>query len=232
MTTFLLIHGAYQGGWIWAPVTAQLREAGHVVFAPSLDGCGERADQLRPGITTETQAEELAALLAAEALHDVVLVGTSTGGMVMAKLAELARDRVSRLVFVDALALLHGEGIHDVVSPVFTVRTETAVGVSAEAREKLLAELTPDMAEWAANEFGLHPVAVQTEPVVLEGFWDQSWDTTVIYCRKAHNPGEAHQRRCAEKLHARWHELDTGHYPMLTEPTALANLLLDVPNAG
>ena len=174
----------------------------------------------------------LASFLADEDLRDLVLVGTSTGGMVMAKLAELESDRVSRLVFVDALALLHGERISDVVTPVSTITTETAVGVSAEARAKLLAELDPETAEWAADQFGLHPIAVHTEPVVLERFWDQPWDASVIYCRQAHNPGEAHQRRCAEKLDAQWHELDTGHYPMLTEPTALTSLLLDVSNSG
>ena len=69
MTTFVLIHGAFQGGWIWKPVASRLREVGHLVFAPTLDGCGERAYQLRPGITTETQAEELAKFLWSEDLR-------------------------------------------------------------------------------------------------------------------------------------------------------------------
>ena len=63
MANILLIHGAYQGGWIWTRVAARLRAAGHLVLAPSLDGCGERAHAIRPGITTESQAEELASLL-------------------------------------------------------------------------------------------------------------------------------------------------------------------------
>ena len=62
-TTYLLIHGAYQGGWIWRDVAALLRAGGHRVLTPTLDGCAERQHQLRAGITTETQAEELAALL-------------------------------------------------------------------------------------------------------------------------------------------------------------------------
>ncbi|MYE46702.1 MAG: alpha/beta hydrolase, partial [Chloroflexi bacterium] len=111
MTAFVLIHGAYQGGWIWAPVAAQLHAQGHVAHAPSLDGCGERATHIRPGITTESQAEEIAQLLFHEDLNDVVLVGTSSGGMVVARTAELARERVARLVFVDALVLKPGETI-------------------------------------------------------------------------------------------------------------------------
>ena len=76
MATYVLLHGAYQGGWIWQPVTTRLRAAGHTVYAPTLDGCGERAHLLRPGITVGTQAQEIAQLLFYEDLQDVVLVGT------------------------------------------------------------------------------------------------------------------------------------------------------------
>src|SRR6266571_5944153 len=60
MATYVLLHGAYQGGWIWQPVATRLRAAGHTVYAPTLDGCGERAHLLRPGITVGTQAQEIA----------------------------------------------------------------------------------------------------------------------------------------------------------------------------
>ena len=63
MATFVLVHGSYQGGWIWQPVANRLRTAGHQVYAPSLDGCGERKGTVRPGITTETHADEIAQLL-------------------------------------------------------------------------------------------------------------------------------------------------------------------------
>src|SRR6266853_1594788 len=75
MATYVLLHGAYQGGWIWHPVATRLRAAGHTVYAPTLDGCGERAPLLRPGITVGTQAQEIAQLLFYEDLQDVVLVG-------------------------------------------------------------------------------------------------------------------------------------------------------------
>ena len=60
----------------------------------------------------------------------------------------------------------------------------------------------------------------------LGGFWNQAWPTTVIRCRRAMNPPETHQRRTAERLKAVWHELDTGHYPMLSQPDELTRLLL------
>ena len=227
MATFVLIHGAYQGGWIWSPVVTRLQDAGHRVLAPSLDGCAERSAQVRPGITTETHAEEIAELLRYEDLNDVVLVGTSSGGMVLARVAELARERVQRLVFADALALFSGEKIRDIVMGAAATDTEVSTGPPLGSMlETLRTSMDPDLAAWAADRFGLHPVAAFNQPIVLDSFWEQSWDATVIWCRQAPNPGEAHQRRCAEKLGASWQELDTGHYPMLSTPDELTNLIL------
>ena len=123
MATFVLVHGAYQGGWIWGLVRERLEANGHRVYAPSLDGCGERAHGLRHGITTETHGAEIAALLEMEDLTDVVMVATSSGGMVMAAAAERARDRISRLVFADALALTDGEKIRDIITQPSSIET-------------------------------------------------------------------------------------------------------------
>src|SRR5262249_3113037 len=72
-----------------------------------------------------------------------------------------------------------------------------------------------------------HPIGVMRQPVRLERFWDQAWNACVIWCKRSTNPPQAHQRRTAERLKGRWHELDTGHYPMLTEPAALARLIVE-----
>ncbi|MFM1815515.1 MAG: hypothetical protein RLZ98_2210 [Pseudomonadota bacterium] len=228
MTTFLLIHGAYQGGWIWKTVATRLRERGHLVFAPTLDGCGERQTQLRAGITTESQAEEVAGFLWSEDLRDVVVVGASAGGMVMAKTAELARDRVSRLVFADALALMHGEKVRDIVESSMPVTTDIAVGPTRQHRyDRFIKELPEETAAWAADRSTLHPIAVFNQPVDIPKFWDQKWDATVVYCRQAGKPGLPHQQRARDKLGARWHDLDTGHYPMLTVPDVLTKIILE-----
>jgi pimeloyl-ACP methyl ester carboxylesterase len=227
MTTFLLIHGAYQGGWIWKPVATRLRAAGHLVFAPSLDGCGERAGQIRAGITVESQAEELAQFLYYEDLEDVVLVGTSAGGMIMAKVAELARERVGRLVFADALALFDGEKIRDIVTRPASINTDISLGPSREdAGGRLLKSLDPEIGNWALDRVTLNPILVFTQAVKLPKFWDQEWDADVIWCPQAENPGEAHQRRAADRLKARWHVIDTGHYPMLSTPDELTRIIL------
>ena len=227
MATYVLVHGAYQGGWIWKPVATRLRAAGHLVYAPSLDGCGDRHHLIRPGITIGTHAREIAQLLFYEDLRDVVLVGTSAGGMVISKAAELARERLERLVFVDALALLPGERVEDIVSR-RGARETTAVATGptrADAEERLFSDLDADTRAWALARYTLHPIAAAEGPMEPTTFWDQAWPATVIRCRRAVNPPEAHQRRTADRLKAAWHELDTGHYPMLSQPDELTRLL-------
>jgi pimeloyl-ACP methyl ester carboxylesterase len=227
MTAFVLLHGSYQGGWIWQPVTNRLRAEGHQVYAPTLDGCAERSGSLRPGITVESHAAEVAQLLFYENLHDVVLVGTSSGGMVMARTAETARERIGRLFYADALALRHGEKVADIVGQPSSITTDLALGPSREdAAGRLFVNLEPEMRAWAVERVTLHPIAVHRQAAQLDSFWSQDWDASVLYCRQAPNPGEAHQRRCAEALGARWHELDTGHYPMLSAPDELTQLIL------
>ena len=228
MPTYVLVHGAYQGGWIWKPVATRLRAAGHLVYAPSLDGCADRHHLIRPGITIDTHAREIAQLLFYDDLRDVVLVGTSAGGMVICKAAELARERLARLVFVDALALLPGERVGDIVTRVGPRETTTvATGPTrADAEKRLFSDLDADTRAWALARYTLHPIAAAEGPMEPTSFWDQAWTATVIRCRRSVNPPEAHQRRTADRLKATWHELDTGHYPMLSQPEELTRLLI------
>jgi len=198
------------------------------VYAPSLDGCAERHHLVRPGITAATHGQEIAQLMFYENLEGVVLVGTSSGGMVICKAAELARDRIRHLAFVDALALMPGERVGDIVKrPSAYESTSITTGPTrGDVEKRLFAALDPDVRAWALARYTPHPVAALEAPVELGSFWTQAWPTTVIRCRRAANPPEAHQRRTAERLKAVWHELDTGHYPMLSQPEALTRLLL------
>jgi pimeloyl-ACP methyl ester carboxylesterase len=148
--------------------------------------------------------------------------------MVVQKAAELARDRIGRLVFVDALALMPGERVDEIVKRATpNETTEIATGPTrADAESRLFRDLDASTRAWALARITPHPLAALEAPMESTTFWEQPWRATVIRCRRAVNPPEAHQRRTAERLNARWHELDTGHYPMLSAPDDLARLLL------
>ena len=227
MANILLIHGAYQGGWIWSRCAAELRARGHSVYAPTLDGCAERSHLLRAGISTESHAGELAQLMFYEDLSEAIAVGTSTGGMVLAKLAEIARERMAKLVFADALALFDGEALPDIVTRKNAVTTDLATGpTEADLRGRLFADVPASLKDWAVERTTPHPLGVMTEPVSLPTFWTQSWQARVVWCRRSQNPPEAHLRRAANALDASWGEIDCGHYPMLEQPAELATQIL------
>ncbi|MDE0746009.1 MAG: alpha/beta hydrolase, partial [SAR202 cluster bacterium] len=168
MSTYVLIHGSYQGGWIWKLTVENLTEKGHTVYSPTLDGCGERAKFIRPGITITTQAEEISDFLHYQDLEDVVLVGTSTGGLVTCKTAELSRDRIQHIIFVDALAPQPGEKVADIVvrDPSYPVSiTELTRGPSkVEMEERLFQDLGPDLKKWAIDRVTMHPIEATDAP--------------------------------------------------------------------
>jgi len=99
MATYVLVHGAWHGGWCWGPVRTLLRN--HQVFAPSLTGLGERKHLARPDIDLDTHIEDIVSLLEMEDLRDVVLVGHSYGGMVITGVADRAADRIGLVIAGD-----------------------------------------------------------------------------------------------------------------------------------
>jgi pimeloyl-ACP methyl ester carboxylesterase len=226
MTTFVLIHGAYQGGWIWKPTVEQLLAKGHRVFAPTLDGCAERKGQVRAGITTETHAAEIADLLFYEDLKDVVLAGTSTGGMVMARAAELARERggtgrVRRCAGADER---RGAARHRQAPDRGQHRADQRA-FPAGFREPPFRR--PRSGHAALGDRALHHAsdrghdASRSSSTLLGPVVECLGDLVQAAAPIRRSPISA-ALRAAE---GRWHELDTGHYPMLSEPAALARLI-------
>jgi pimeloyl-ACP methyl ester carboxylesterase len=120
--TYVLVHGAWFGGWVWKPVATRLTSIGHHVYAPSLTGLGERRHLLRPGITLDTHADDIVNLVEMEDLHDIVLVGWSYGGMVVTDVLGRIPDRVGSVVYLDAMLPDRGRsqasytGVHRVES--------------------------------------------------------------------------------------------------------------------
>lgn len=225
MAVFVLVHGAYTGGWIWATVATALRRNGHLVYHPTLEGCAERAAALRPGITLNTQAKELAQLFHFEDLRDVVLVATSAGGLVAARAAEEARDRIQRLIFVDALLPISGETVAQINGRTRSNANGLEYGPGAD---KAFLDIVPDkLRAWAQARYTHHPRAPLEEPVDLAVFWARRWRAHVLRCSGASRPPESHHRRSATLLNATYDELDAGHYPMLTHANELSQYLQD-----
>jgi pimeloyl-ACP methyl ester carboxylesterase len=99
--TFLLVHGAWHGGWCWRRVADVLTAQGHRAYAPSLTGLGDRAHLFSGDISLQTHVEDILSIVEAEELCDFVLVGHSYGGFVISGVADALRERVSHYVYLD-----------------------------------------------------------------------------------------------------------------------------------
>jgi len=227
MATYVLVHGSFQGGWIWKPVGERLLDAGHRVYRPTLEGSAERRSHLRDDLTLKDLGAELADLLFYEDLHDVILVGTSMGGMVVAQAAEQAPERIRRLVFIDALVPIPGEDVPTINSRPAYDRANKVYGAKPEAaRGSVFAGLAPEVEDWALARYTQQPIAPTDDPVDLREFWSRRWQVDVLRCTRSPAPPEAHQRRTAERLKGSYAELDAGHYPMLSNVDEVAAYLL------
>ena len=117
MATFVLVHGAWHGGWCYKRVARILRGGGHVVYTPTLTGLGERAHLMDRSIDLDTHVADIVGVLRWEELSDVVLCGHSYGGMVITGVAEKAPDRIRSLVYLDAFVPEDGRALFDYVPP-------------------------------------------------------------------------------------------------------------------
>jgi pimeloyl-ACP methyl ester carboxylesterase len=164
------------------------------------------------------------------------LVGTSVSGITVAHAADSVPDRIGHLVFIEALLPLPGEIVADLITatpiPDGVTRwesTKLAYGPSREFLEGNLLkdkDLDPETRAWAVPRFTMFPKSATPRVAPPTDFWNKSWSATIINCRFSANPSEAHQRRSAEKLKAAFFELDAGHYPMLSHPEELAEILM------
>ncbi|HKG49425.1 MAG TPA: alpha/beta fold hydrolase [Actinomycetales bacterium] len=113
MSSFVLVHGAWGGGWAWKKVIPLLRAAGHEVHAATATGLGDRVHLAGPAVDLDTHITDVVNVLAFEDLTEVTLVGWSYGGMIITGVAERVPERLAQLVYLDALVPADGETSYD-----------------------------------------------------------------------------------------------------------------------
>ena len=231
--TFLLVHGNWHGGWCWVRVADGLRASGHRVLAPTQTGLGERCHLLSPAITLDTFIADIANVIEAEELREVVLVGHSFAGIVVSGVADRMADCIRRLVFLDAVILQDGQCLLDwLPSEIAAQRRRaiqssephgipapdpTAFGVTGTDRDWLLRRLTPQ------------PAHTHDSPLRLAHPLGNCVPCSYIACTDPALPNIEPSRRWARAQPGwDWHELRTGHDAMVTAPAELTRLLGDI----
>jgi pimeloyl-ACP methyl ester carboxylesterase len=232
MTNYVLIHGAWHGGWCWDRVAPLLRAAGHEVHAPTLTGLSERAHLLSPSVGLDTHTEDVVRLLDVLDLRDVVLVGHSYAGQIVTAATDRRPERIARRVHLDAFVGSDGETARELLPEtvghhwaesaeeagfgwLVPVRTLSVLGVTEQAD-----------VDWLTPKLTPHPWKTYTDALDLSGAGD-AVPAAFVECVSWMRVFRAQAERARERG---WpvHELDTGHEAMVTAPQALAEVLLEL----
>jgi pimeloyl-ACP methyl ester carboxylesterase len=228
MTTYVLVHGAWHGGWCWRMVRAALEAGGADVYTPTLTGLGERAHLASRDIALETHVGDVLGVLETEDLSDVVLVGHSYSGMVVTAVADRAAARIARLIYLDAVVPRDGQCVYDCLPAQRRTQWEEQARVAGEgwrvpvATPKFLGLKDEKDIRWVMPKLTPHPIRTFRETVRLSARFPQL-SRTYIKCI-GEIPLE-HPRTIRADGIEDYHEVRTGHDAMVTAPQDIAALL-------
>ncbi|HLX24490.1 MAG TPA: alpha/beta fold hydrolase [Usitatibacter sp.] len=231
MATYVLVHGAWHGGWCWKRTLPGLQGPGVEIYTPTLTGLGERSHLASRDVSLETHVQDVMGVIESERLDDVVLVGHSYAGVVVTAVADRMPQRISRLVYLDAMVPKSGQSLYDTTGPAFRERIEGAVKSNGEGwyiplptAERMGLLLQEDI-DFVMPRLVPHPARTFAEAVTLKSPWSKPVRRSYISCIGKSTPGGPRSVQAAGIDD--YHELSTGHDAMVTAPAELANLLRD-----
>lgn len=231
-TTFVLVHGPWHGGWAWVRVADRLRARGHIVFAPTLTGLGERAHLLRPGIDLSLHIADVLGVIKYERLNDVVLVGHSYGGCVISGVAEAMPDAIRSIVFLDAFIPHNGDVTVDLVPPAVQEVIRAALGrgdTTVPVRDAAAFKVNEKDRAWVDSLATPQPIGTMAEKIKLSGARERIPKKT--YIRASGYPNVSFEKAHAHaKADRAWrtYEVPCGHDVMIDDPDRLTEILLEV----
>jgi pimeloyl-ACP methyl ester carboxylesterase len=232
--TFVLVHGAWHGGWCWRRVADRLHSAGHAVFTPTLTGLGERSHLLRAGIDLKTHITDVVNLMKWERLTDIVLCGHSYGGLVISGVAEQLPSAIRSIVFLDAFVPRNGESAQSLTSAALQEGIRAALqrgdlGMPPRSAEAFGVN-EADRA-WVDSLCVPQPIGCFTDKIVVTGAHDRVAQKSYIRARSYANPG-FDRALAAAQADPSWrsYELPCGHDVMVDAPERLTEILLEAAN--
>lgn len=235
MGNFVLVHGAFNGAWVWQRVARLLRAAGHEVLAPTMTGLGERFESLTPTVTLADHANDVVQAVVHADLRDVVLVGHSYGGAVITMAADRLADRVRRIVYLDAAAPAPGQS----ASGAFTEGTADKLSDMSGSDWRLpplplsaLGVSDPADVAWMDARRHDHPLPVLSQPLTSDGSADAIPRSYIVHTDKAAmislfgvDPLATFVER-AKREGWRMQAIAAGHDAMITHPREVADALI------
>lgn len=231
MATFVLVHGAWYGGWCWTRVAEPLRAQGHTVYTPTLTGLGERAHLLDPQVDLITHVRDVVGVIEAEELNKVVLCGHSYGGMVITGAADAVRHRIDSLVYLDAFVPEPNQSLIDCLPPERQqrLREQSPAGWMTESPPASSWKVRSEADRaWVDRRTTPHPAATMNQALSHRRPWETA--RKAVYVRaEGYDPSPFAPVAERLKRDARWQVVGApcGHDVMVDEPQHLVDILLD-----
>ena len=232
--TYVLLHGAWHGGWCWRDIADALRKSGHKVFVPTQTGLGERSHLLSNEITLDLFVQDLVNVLEWEDLNNVILVGHSFGGIGITGAADRVPDRIKHLVYLDSLILQNGESPfsvipQDVVQARRKLAQEFSGGISMPVPPPEAFGVTePSQAEWLKSKCTPHPISTYESTLSLKNPVGNGLPATYVAVVPDYGPTVASRAFAKNRKDCEYIEMDAGHDAMVTSPDAVIKLLLGI----
>jgi pimeloyl-ACP methyl ester carboxylesterase len=239
MATFALVPGAWLGGWVWQDVARDLRRGGHVVYPVTLTGLADRVHLARPEVDLETHITDVINLIEYEALNEVSLLCHSYSGIVITGVADRIPERLAQVIYLDSAPFVDGQSMLDVFPPEAQERVRQEVETEGrgwllpvQSWEELGDESTREGLgdrERALFESRATPQPFRTyeQPLRLTRDRPGDYQLIAIACNDMRSMLAAGVPGIAEMTKPPWRyeELPTGHWPMLSMPKELAEML-------
>ena len=233
--TYVLVHGAWYGGWCWEKVAQALRAQGHTVSTPTCPGLGEQAHLLSKDISLTTFITSITNHILYQGVSDVILVGSGFAGVVISGVADRIPHLIERLVYVDAMVLASGYSVFESQPAAITRKRQEQVltqgkGVAIPAPPlNAYGKLDSETVAWVNKRLTPHPVGTYEEKLVLINPLGNGCPRTYVDCTASpFEPLVDVKKQLRTQPGWNWVELDTHHDPMIVDPAALSAYLATV----
>ena len=226
MSTFVVCHGAWSAGWVWKKMRPLMRERGHVLFTPTYTGIGERAHLANPDIDLDTHIADILGVLECEDLSGVNLIGHSYGGMVATGVADRARARIAKLIYVDAFAPDDGDSLMSLLPDEARAQRQARTPDGWRIPPTPMPPDTPpEDVEWCKPRRMPQPAKTFDQALKLEN-GPLTLPRHYIYCTRI-TPGDRFRRFLERARREGWgnDEIDSSHNPHINCPEVLMGLL-------
>lgn len=224
MSNFVFVHGGMIGGTSWKKVR-KILEGKNNVLTPTLTGVAEKKHLSHPNVDLETHIQDILNTIYYEELEDIILVGHSYGGMVITAVADRIPEKIKKLVYVAAVLPLNGESMFDAVGPEISAflyksaQSGNGWEVPPSTPESYGIQASDDI-KWFKNSSTPHPIMTFQQKI---SFNPSSFEKLKkIYIKCSQDLALESMATRANNMKIPCYEINTGHFPMITYPQALA----------